>query len=287
MVATAEMPNRHASSTGQAHTAAAWLDVHFEANRAEYEAQVRAAGIQPSWHVLDAGCGGGNFLPWLADLVGPTGRVAALDLAPDNIAIVEARCAEWGLATPIEARVGSVLALPYPDDTFDAVWCANTTQYLNDADLDRTLAEFRRVVRPGGLVALKENDPTLNRLLPAPPGLIWHWFEARADTTNPWSLRAPTLPARQRRAGLTGITRRATLIERTMPLAPPVRQLFQEWFVYVGGVAATLDLPPADQAFWEGLRDTATVDRLLDSPDFYMSQGNILTVGQVPNNGAI
>jgi len=64
-----------------------------------------------------------------------------------------------------------------------------------------------------------------------------------------------------------------------------VRQLFEEWFVYCVGVAATLDLPAADHAFWDGLRDAATVHRLLDDPDFYSSQGNILTVGQVPNEG--
>jgi ubiquinone/menaquinone biosynthesis C-methylase UbiE len=276
--------DQRASSTGQAHTAAAWLDVHFEANRGEYEAQVRAAGIQPGWHVLDAGCGGGNFLPWLADLVGPTGRLAALDLAPDNIAIVEGRRAAWEFATPVETRVGSVLTLPYPDATFDAVWCANTTQYLSDVELDSALAEFRRVVRPGGLVAIKENDPTLNRLFPAPTGLIWHWFEARARTTNHWSLRAPALPSWLRRAGLTGVTRRTTLIERTTPLASTVLQLFQEWFVYCVGVAPTLDLPAADHAFWESLKAPAAVDQLLKNPDFYSSQGNILVIGQVPHD---
>ncbi len=160
----------HASSTGQGFTGGAWLDAHFEAARPEYEAQLRAVGIQPGWHVLDAACGSGSFLPWLAELVGPGGSLVALDLAPDNVALVERRVAEWGLPCPVEARTGTVLALPYPDAAFDAAWFANTTQYLTDDELATALAELRRVVRPGGLVAVKEADASAGRLLPAPLG---------------------------------------------------------------------------------------------------------------------
>ncbi|CAA9556738.1 MAG: hypothetical protein AVDCRST_MAG18-736 [uncultured Thermomicrobiales bacterium] len=86
-------PGGHASSTGQALTGSDWLDVHFEMARPEYEAQLRAVGIRPGWRVLDAASGAGSFLSWLAELVGPSGRLAALDLAPDNLALVERRVA--------------------------------------------------------------------------------------------------------------------------------------------------------------------------------------------------
>ena len=89
---------------------------------------MRAVGIEPGWRVLDAACGSGSFLPWLAELVGPRGSLAALDLAPDNVALVERRVAGVVLPCPVEARVGTVLALPYPDAAFDAAWFANTTQ---------------------------------------------------------------------------------------------------------------------------------------------------------------
>jgi arsenite methyltransferase len=89
MAASGEF-DAHASSTGQALTGADWLDVHFEAERPEYEQMVRSVGIQPGWRVLDAGCGGGSFLPLIAEAVGPVGRIAALDHAPDNSARGEA-----------------------------------------------------------------------------------------------------------------------------------------------------------------------------------------------------
>src|SRR2546423_1419368 len=122
---TTPQPGLNASSTGQAATAADWLDAHFRAFRSEYEAAVRGVGLAPGWRVLGGGCGGGGFVPLLAALVGPTGHVAALDLAEDNIARLRAHLAASPAACPVEARVGSLLALPYPDAAFEAVWCAN------------------------------------------------------------------------------------------------------------------------------------------------------------------
>ena len=61
------------SSTGQVGTGAGYLSAHYEACRPEYEAMLRSVGMQPGWHVLDAGCGGGDFLPLLVELVGPGG----------------------------------------------------------------------------------------------------------------------------------------------------------------------------------------------------------------------
>ena len=66
-----------ASSTGQDATDAHFLDFRFEACRPAFTAMVGSVGIQPGWHVLDAGCGSGSFLPLLAELVGATGQLAA------------------------------------------------------------------------------------------------------------------------------------------------------------------------------------------------------------------
>jgi SAM-dependent methyltransferase len=282
----AQQTPRHASSTGQGFTDGAWLDAHFEADRPEYEAQLRAVGIQPGWRVLDAACGSGSFLPWLAELVGPDGYLAALDLAPDNVALVERRVAAWGLPCPVEARVGTVLDLPYADDTFDAVWFANTTQYLTDDELATALAELRRVVRPGGLVAIKEADAGFGCVAPAPPSLLLHWFEALARAGSVQSagiVRAVALPSWLRRAGLEGVWRRGTLIERTAPLSGPTRQYWREVLSAFAALAPTLDLPAGDQEAWARLRDPAALDAYLDDPDFYSCEGNILTVGTVPD----
>ena len=103
----------HASSRGHTLAGAAWLDVHFEASRPEYEAMLRSVGLQSGWRVLDAGSGSGSYLPLIAHAVGPAGRVTAFDLAPENIAAVEARLGGWDLPCPVAGRVGSLLALPF------------------------------------------------------------------------------------------------------------------------------------------------------------------------------
>ncbi len=259
--------------------------MHFETARPEYEAQLRAVGIQPGWRVLDAACGSGSFLPWLAELVGPDGSLAALDLAPENVTLVERRIAEWGLPCPLEARAGTVLNLPYADDSFDAVWFANTSQYLTDDELATALTELRRVVRPGGLVAVKEVDCSLTRVLPAPPGLIFRWFDALARTGMAQSaggLRGPALAGWLRRAGLAGIRQHCTLIERTTPLDAFPRQFWRDLLTGMSGRSPSLDLSPADQEVWAELRDPATRERFVDGSDFYGCEGNILVVGAVP-----
>ncbi len=286
---TAGTPNTHASSTGQTFTGTAWLDDHFEASRPEYEAQVRAVGIQSGWRVLDAACGSGSFLPLLAELVGPTGRLAALDLAPDNVAVVEQRVAVSALPCPVEARAGTVLDLPYADDSFDAVWFANTSQYLTDAELATVLAEFRRVVRPGGLVAVKESEGTFLVILPAPPGLFLRLIEALARggfVQAAGVLRAPLLGGWLRRAGLVEVRRRSTLIERSPPLDATARRYWRGTLTLFAAAAAQMALTAADQESWERLRDPDALDRFLADADTCLFDGNVLAVGRVPHTGA-
>jgi arsenite methyltransferase len=274
-----------ASSTGQLLTGSDWLDVHFEAFRPEYEAMFRSVGFQPGWHVLDAGCGSGGFLPLIAEAVGPTGRIVAFDLAPDNIAIVERRTAEWNETPPIEGRVGSLLDLPYADDAFDALWCANTTQYLTDDQLAIALGEMRRVVRSGGIVAIKEYDGTVPCIVPAPPLLLVHMCEACVvqryeGATN--GVRAPALAEWLRSVGMQEVRQHRVLAERSAPLGKFERQFYRDWLGLCATIAPSLDMPAADRAMWQQLADPAGMDRLLDDPDLYCCEGHIMAIGTVP-----
>ncbi len=160
------MPTIASTSTGHVASGASWLNAHFESARREYEEAVRAVGIKPGWAVLDAGCGGGNFLPLLCEATGTHGTVAAIDLAPENVARVEAALRDELLKTRVQIQAGSILALPFEAARFDCVWCANVTQYLTEAELERAVQEFRRVLKPGGTLALKDFDATLCDAVP-------------------------------------------------------------------------------------------------------------------------
>src|SRR5438874_1005286 len=101
------------TSTGHGLAEATYLDSHYLANQPEYEAMLSSVGIQPGWHVLDAGCGGGSFLPLMAELVGATGKVSAVDIAPENVSMVEANARAGKYACLVEAKVSNVTTLPY------------------------------------------------------------------------------------------------------------------------------------------------------------------------------
>jgi ubiquinone/menaquinone biosynthesis C-methylase UbiE len=261
-------------------TEAGWLDVHFEANRPEYEGMLRSVPMEFGWRVLDAGCGSGGFLPMLAEMVGSTGQVTAFDLAPDNVATVKERLRDWTLACPIETRVGSVVNLPFADNQFDAVWCANTTEYLGDDDLATALQEFRRVVRPGGLVAIKDADGSALRFEPTPTYLMLHVCET--SQVSDGIMRAPRLPAWLAQAGYEEVRARSTLIERWAPLRPIERQFAADALNMFAKDAVHLPLPDADLILWQALADPAEVEAFVARPDFYYREVHLVSLGRVP-----
>jgi ubiquinone/menaquinone biosynthesis C-methylase UbiE len=275
----------HTTSAGHAQSDAAWLDAHFETCRPEYEAMLRSVGIQPGWSVLDAGCGGGNFLPLLAALVGPSGRLTALDLAPEHIVAFEAHRDGWAHRCPVETHVGSVTDLPFPDRAFDAVWCANTAQYLRDDELRAALAEFRRVVRPGGTVAVKDAEPGHTMAAPADPFLVSRVTEALSAVSEQMrhALRGRTLRRWPERAGFVDVWQRTSLVERWAPLRPVERAFLTENFALSAAAAEHVPLWDTDRAFFRTLRDPDAPVHILNYSEFYWCEGHVLAVGRVPN----
>jgi SAM-dependent methyltransferase len=277
-------PQMNAASTGAVGTAAAFLDVHFEACREPYEAMLRSVGLEVGWHVLDAGCGSGSFLPLMAELIGPTGRLAAIDLASDNVVVVEARAAHLGC--PVVARTGSLTALPYPDGTFDAVWCSNALMYLSDEEMAAALAQFRRVVKPGGVVAVKDIDLGFSVLHPADPAVLWHLLDTgrRRIPVVHGCLRPRELRRWFVRAGLLGVGQQVTLIELGPPLKAMQRQYITSQLAQLGSLAAEAGVPEDDLAFWRGQCDPQSPHHLGNHPDLYWSEGHYVVTGQVPDS---
>jgi SAM-dependent methyltransferase len=275
----------HGTSTGHHLASSDWLDVHFLAMQPEYEEMLRWVGLQPGWHVLDAACGNGSFLPLMTELVGPQGQVSALDLAPENIAAVEARARGSSWPAPVVTRVGDILALPYADQSFDAVWCANTSQYLTDDELRTMLAEFRRVVRPGGLVAIKEFDVTDQQIQPTTPTLFIHWHEAMCRSGDAYHcqlLCTINLAQWLRAAGLVDLRQKPTLMVRVQPLRAVERQLICDFMKFAYTQAQKADLPATELALFRQYADTEAPDHITNHPDFLYRAVQTVFVGRVP-----
>jgi SAM-dependent methyltransferase len=212
--------------------------------------------------------------------------MTALDLAPENVTAIEAGIASWSLPCPVETAVGSVTDLAFPDASFDAVWCANTTEYLTDAQLARALDEFRRVVRPGGVVAIKDQDVAHMIFAPMEPAIWWHLLEAglrsRHATQAAGVLRGRNLRRWMERAGLLAVWQRTTLIERWAPLQPVEHAFLAEFLETFARMAEQFGAPEGELAFWRAQRDDDASKRLVNHPDLYYCEGSVVAVGHVP-----
>ncbi|MEV7196520.1 methyltransferase domain-containing protein [Streptomyces sp. NPDC093510] len=127
--------------------AADW-DSRFPDDGPAYRAAVAELSLAPGSSVLDAGCGTGRALPALRDAVGPSGVVLGADLTP---AMLEA-ATRAGRGHDGQLLLADVARLPLRTGSLDAVFGAGLIAHLPAPA--ENLAELRRVVRPGGLLAL-------------------------------------------------------------------------------------------------------------------------------------
>ncbi len=283
MATTERTGQPNAASTGLTGTQAGFLDEHFEACRTAYETMLCSVGLQPGWHILDAGCGSGGFLPLMAELVGPSGAIAAVDIAPDNVAHVQRLVSEWASTCPVDAQVASVVALPFPDDRFDAVWCANTLEYLTDDEFAVALAEFKRVVSPGGLVAIKDAETGLWLFSPGDPTLLLRTWAAVSRVAAPYRgcFRTRTLHNHLTALGLGDVWQRATVSELYAPLLPVQRRYVGRQLMQLGAMSEQAGMPEEDLAFWRRQRDPDAPSSLAQHPELVWCEGSFVPVGRV------
>ncbi|HEX3343463.1 MAG TPA: methyltransferase domain-containing protein [Polyangiaceae bacterium] len=104
---------------------------------------VERLGLEAGDRVLDVGCGTGRLARWIAEKVGPTGRVLGVDPLPERIAIARARAPGLTFEVAQAEDLGAFAA-----ESFDAVCMSAVFHWI--ADKPRALAEARRVLRPGG-----------------------------------------------------------------------------------------------------------------------------------------
>lgn len=138
---------------------------------AENSAAYLLPSLRPGLDLLDVGCGPGTITVDLARRVAP-GRVIGLDRAPDVLAQARAHATEE--STSVDLSVGDVYQLPFPDRSFDVVHAHQVLQHLSDPV--RALIEMRRVLRPGGIVAVRDGDYASFAWAPHDP-LLTRWLE--------------------------------------------------------------------------------------------------------------
>lgn len=116
----------------------------------------RELALPAGAEVLDAGCGIGNVARALAVRHGLD--VTGVDILDFNIAEAGRRSAKAGLSQSTRFQVGDYHHLPFPDDSFDGLYTMET--FVHSADPKAALAEFGRVLKPGGKLVMFEYSRT-------------------------------------------------------------------------------------------------------------------------------
>jgi SAM-dependent methyltransferase len=163
-------------------TVAAWARWHPKITAQQVNMRdvlLEHARLEPGLRVLELACGTGDPALEIARRVGPDGRVTATDLSPQMLDACRKNASAAGIANMDFAAVDAE-NLQFDRESFDRVTSRLGVMYF--VDVQRALAEIKRVLVPDGIVALQAwglpdespyfmnaVGPFLRRLSPPPP----------------------------------------------------------------------------------------------------------------------
>lgn len=237
--------------------------------------------LRPGLRLLDCGCGPGSITVGLAEWVAP-GEVVGMDVAPEQLERARAQAEEQGVPNVTFER-GDAMALPFEDGSFDVVFAHAVLKHL--ADPVAVLREFRRVLRPTGIVGVSDLDwgtllweprtPILDEVIAV---MFRVWGHNGASPFYPRHLRQYLREAGFQQSQLDTIPTYPThcgTLEATQHWAKTVVRWFQE----APFVATSQALQLADEAQMEAYR--AAIQAWGDDPDAFFAITPISAVGWV------
>lgn len=129
---------------------------------------------RPGERILEIGFGTGHCLVSLARSVGGDGRVIGLDISDGMLAIAQGRLQQEGLDDRVDLHLGDAASLDFiPASSLDGIFMSFTLELFDNPEIPRVLQECRRILKPGGRLAVvsmtKGNPPGL-------PVRIYEWF---------------------------------------------------------------------------------------------------------------
>ena len=138
---------------------------------------------RPGMRILDLACGPGNLSRRLAELVAPEGEVIGVDLAPGMLE--RAR-----MDAPANARfeLMDIEDLAFADSSFDAATCGHGLQFV--PNLDRALAEARRVLRPGSRFVASVPAPGNRSVMALLDSIVDRWLPPAPEAEDRATTRA-------------------------------------------------------------------------------------------------
>lgn len=223
---------------------------------------------------LDVGCGVGLYTLWLTEAVGPGGSVVGIEPSSERVAAARGLV---GHALPpgrLEFREGDGTAIGATDGAFDWLWCGDVLHHIQETAA--ALKEFIRVVRPGGLVVVKESQVVPAMFLPGYPELERRLQAAEMEFHREEEGGHSFVERRQRtrgslfEVGLPAVAMRTYVIQRQAPLPDAAREYIQRViFDRNWGERIRDRLDPEDWRRRSELCEARSPASILARPDYY------------------
>lgn len=122
---------------------------------------LKEVGIKPGFHVLDYGCGAGGYIIPLAELVGESGKIYALDIHPLAVQKAQSIASKKRLANV--QTICSDCKTDLPDDSMDAVLLYDILHQLNEPG--GILEELHRILKPDGILSVTDHHLEESKIL--------------------------------------------------------------------------------------------------------------------------
>lgn len=246
-----------------------YLKAYHAAFVPELEDAIRRLPLSPDAWVLDCPCGDGFYAAMFAGHMS-SGTLVVADIS--DYYLTRARHAVRTRATRIavEFTRADAYALPFDDNSFDMVWCAQSMISLDNPV--RALREMARVVKLGGLVAVLETDEYHHVLLPWPISLELALQQAiRSACKRRYGSGAKFAQSRKLRgefveAGLTPTRKTTIAADRAAPFGPAEREFLSRHFEYLRAFVGK-ELTGHELEEYGRETDPANPESLLTRPD--------------------